>query len=81
MRHFSAWLLLPLRWKFVAFHRAIPFSSAFENPQGFCAIGTATPFPEILLRPQGRNLFRHCHVDELVESYAFQFSSLAQLLQ
>jgi len=27
-----AWLLLPLLWKFVAFQRGIPFSSAFESP-------------------------------------------------
>jgi hypothetical protein len=55
IRHFPAWLLLPLLWKFVAFHRGIPFSSAVENPQGFGAIATATPFPKILLGTQGRN--------------------------
>jgi hypothetical protein len=66
IRHFPAWLLLPLLWKFVAFHSGIPLSSAFENPQGFGAIGTATPFPKILLGTQSRNLFRHCHIDELI---------------
>src|ERR1700730_5021776 len=66
IRHLPAWLLLPLLGKFVAFHRGIPFSSAFENPQGFGAIATATPFPKILLGTQSRNLFRHCYIDELV---------------
>jgi hypothetical protein len=66
IRRFSAWLPLPLLWKFVAFPRGIPFSSALENPQGFGAIATATPFPKILLGTQSRNLFRHCHIDELV---------------
>ena len=64
--HFSAWLLLPLLSKFVAFDRGIPLSSAFENPPGFGAIGTAAPFPKILLGTQSRNLVRHGHVDELV---------------
>ena len=63
---FSAWSLLPRPWEFVAFHRRIPFSSAFENPQGIGAIGTATPFLKILLGTQSRNLFRHGHIDELV---------------
>ena len=66
IRPFRAWLLLPLLWKFVAFHRGIPSSSAFENFQSFGAIATATPFPKILLGTQSRNLFRHCHIDELV---------------
>jgi hypothetical protein len=34
-------------------------SGAFENPQGFDAIGTTTPLAEIFLRPQSRNLFRN----------------------
>ena len=51
IRHLPAWLLLPLLWKFVAFHRGIPFPSAFENPQGFGAIATATPFPKIFRGP------------------------------
>jgi hypothetical protein len=59
----------------------IPLSSAFQNPQGFGAISPATPFPEVLLRTQNRDLFRHCYIDELVESYTFHFSSLAQLFQ
>ena len=56
----------PRPWEFVAFHRRIPFSSAFENPQGIGAIGTATPFLKILLGTQSRNLFLHGHIDELV---------------
>lgn len=66
IRHSPAWLLLPLLSKFVAFARGILLSSAFENPQGFGAVGTATPFPKILLGTQSRNLFRHRHIDELV---------------
>jgi hypothetical protein len=81
VRSFPAWLLLPFRWKFIAFHGGFPFSGAFKNPQGFGAISTATPFPEILLCTQGGNLFCHSDVDELVESYTFQFRSFAQLLQ
>src|ERR1700729_2869757 len=70
IRCFPAWLLPPLRGKFIPFHRGIPLSSTFKNPQGFGAISPATPFPEVLLRTQSRDLFRHCYVDELVESYA-----------
>jgi hypothetical protein len=66
IRPFPAWFLLPLLWKFVTFHRRVPFSSAFKNPQGFGAIGTATPFLKILFGTQSRNLFRHGHIDELV---------------
>jgi len=66
IRPFPAWFLLPLPGEFVAFHRRIPLSSAFENPQGFGAIGTATPFLKILLGTQSRNLFRHGHIDQLV---------------
>jgi hypothetical protein len=66
IRRFPAWLLPPLRGKFIAFHRGIPLSSTFKNPQGFGAISPATPFPEVLLRTQSRDLFRHCYVDELV---------------
>jgi hypothetical protein len=43
----------------------------FENPQGLGAIGAAAPFAKILLGAQRRNLFRHGHIDELVESHAF----------
>jgi hypothetical protein len=64
--YFPAWLLPQLLGKFISFQRRVSASSAFENPQGFGAIGTATSFTEILLGTQSRNLFRHCHVDELV---------------
>ena len=46
--------------------RGIPFSIAFENFEGYGAIATATPFPKIVPGTQSRNLFRHCHIDELV---------------
>ena len=43
---FSAWFLLPRPWEFVAFRYTarIPFPVRSGNPQGFGAIGTATPF-------------------------------------
>src|ERR1700730_18561485 len=66
IRRFPARLLPPLRGKFIAFHRGIPLSSTFKNPQGFGAISPATPFPEVLLRTQSGDLSRHCNIDELV---------------
>ena len=41
IRRFAVWLLPPLRGKFIAFHRGIPLSSTFKNPQGFGAISPA----------------------------------------
>src|SRR5260370_33788502 len=81
VRHFPTWPLPPLWWKLVTLYRRIAFAGAFENPQGFRAISTATSFPEIFLGAQGGDFFRHRHIDELVEGYAFRFSSLTQLHQ
>jgi len=61
-----AWPRLPFRWQLIAFHRGISFSRAFENPQGLGSIGATASFPEIIFGAQGRNLFRHRDVNELV---------------
>jgi hypothetical protein len=76
-----SWFLPPLRWKFIAFDGSISLPSALENAQGFRALGTAASFPEILFRPQGRNLLCHGYIDELVQGYSFHFRNLSQLLQ
>ena len=43
-----------------------PFPARSRIRRVSAAIGAAPPFPKIFLGAQGRNLFRHRHVDELV---------------
>jgi hypothetical protein len=81
MRSFPARRRPPFCWKFIAFHGVISFSCAFQNAQGFGPVRTAGPFAEVYLGTQSGDLFRHRNVDELVESYAFRFGSLAQLVK
>ena len=53
-------LLPPLRGKFIAFHREIPLSGTFKNPQGFGAISPPNPFPEVPLRTQYNPIGTNC---------------------
>jgi hypothetical protein len=81
----SAYLLratfsVPIRGKFVAWHRRVPFSSAIQNPQGFRTISPTSALAEILFSTHSGNLFRYSNIDELIKSHPFRFGHLARLL-
>ena len=66
---------------FVAGHRRVSASGAFQKPLGLCDIAALASHAEVLFGPQGRQLLGHRDVDELIERHALGFGNAACLFQ
>jgi hypothetical protein len=53
--------------EFIPFHRRIAFPHSPQDPDCFRDTRTTRPLTEKRFRPDRRELFRHCYVDELIQ--------------